>query len=350
MHRRDTDAVIARRRMSAQLLVSPADTAEQVVTRLGAVQAQDYLGALWAIGVRMTAAKEADVERAIAERRFVRTWPMRGTLHFVGANDAKWMTALLAPRMVVRAAARLRQLGLDAKLIAKARRIVEKHLAGGKQLARGDIYALFERAKIPTVDSRGLHLLWHLAHDLVICFGPRTGKQPTFVLLDEWLPAAATLPRDEALATLARRYFTGHGPATLADFAWWSGLNQTEAKRAIEAAAVDREDGYFSVPAPVPRAKPPAGLLLPGFDELLVGYADRTAMLATADTKRVNAGGGLLKPVIVVGDRVVGTWQRRLERGSVRFERAPFRRLDRDSERALDTAEARYVRFLRTTS
>lgn len=342
--------MIARRRMAAQLLVEPADTAEQVVARLGAVQAQDYLGALWAIGVRTSAACEADVERAIAERRFVRTWPLRGTLHFVPAQDARWMTALLAPRMVTRAAARARQLGLDAKLIAKARGVVEKHLAGGKQLARGDIYALFERAKIPTTGGRGLHVLWHLAHDLVICFGPRAGKQPTFVLLDEWLPAAHPLQRDEALAALAQRYFIGHGPATLADFAWWSGLNQTEARRAIEAAAIERETiadtRYFATTSSAPRAQPPAALLLPAFDELLVAYADRTAMLATADGKRVNGGGGLLKPVMVIGERVVGTWQRRFERNGVRFERAAFRKLDRQAERALEAAQARYVRFL----
>jgi hypothetical protein len=140
--------MIARRRMAAQLLVAPADTAEQVVARLGAVQAQDYLGALWGIGARTTAGREADVEKAIAERAFVRTWPLRGTLHFVPAEDARWMTALLAPRMMTRAAARLRELGLDPKLLAKARGVVEKHLTGGKQLARGDIYGLFERAKI----------------------------------------------------------------------------------------------------------------------------------------------------------------------------------------------------------
>jgi hypothetical protein len=336
--------------MVAQLLVTPADTAELVVARLGAVQAQDYLGALWAIGVRTKAPCEADVERAIAERAFVRTWPMRGTLHFVAAQDAKWMTALLAPRVVKRAAARLRQLGIDAKLVAKARGVVEKHLSGGKSLARADIYALLERARIPTADGRGLHLLWHLAHDLVICFGPRAGKQPTFVLLDEWLPAARTLPRDEALAVLARRYFVGHGPATLADFAWWAGLDQTEAKRAIEAAAIERETiadtAYFAVASPAPRAKPPAALLLPAFDELLVAYTDRTAMLANADTRRVNAGGGILKPVMVIGERVVGTWRRRLDRGNVRFERAPFRKLDRQAERALEAAEARYLRFL----
>jgi hypothetical protein len=343
--------MIARRRMAAQLLVAPAEAAEQVVARLGAVQAQDYLGALWAIGARTTAAREADVETAIAERRFVRTWPLRGTLHFVPANDAKWMTALLAPRMMSRAAARWRELGLDAKLFAKARGVVEMHLSGGKQLTRADIYVLFERAKIPTEGARGMHLLWHLAHDLVICFGPRAGKQPTFVLLDEWLPAAHSLQRDEALATLAQRYFIGHGPATLADFAWWSGLNQTEAKRAIEAAAIEHETiadtNYFAMTSSAPRAKLPAALLLPAFDELLVAYTERTAMLAEADTKRVNAGGGILKPVIVIGDRVIGTWQRRLERNSVRFERAPFRTLDRQAERALEGAEARYARFLR---
>jgi hypothetical protein len=347
--RRDSaSATIAHRRLAAQLLSATTCTRpEDVVAHFGAMQAQDYLGALWAIGVRMTAAVEADIERALAERRIVRTWPMRGTMHFVAAADARWMLALLAPKAVTGAARRLRELGLDAKQLGRARTALVAALAGGKQLARDDVYRVLERAKVATANSRGLHVLWWLAHHGVICFGPRAGKQQTFVLLDEWVPATPALDRDAALGELARRYFRGHGPATLSDFCWWSSLKQSDARRAIELAGTELDaetiDGerYWSVPVATARTTP--ALVLPAFDELLVGYTDRSALLAPAQTKRVNAGGGILKPTIVIDGRVVGTWQRRFERGGVRFERAPFGKLDRTK---LAAAEARYLRFL----
>jgi hypothetical protein len=219
-------------RISATTFTRPAE----VVAWLGAVQAQDYLGALWAVGLRLTRACEQDIERALADRSIVRTWPMRGTLHFVAAADARWMLDLLAPKVVTGAAGRFRALDLDDATIARARRVLAKRLQGAP-LTRPAVYDVLERAKISTVGQRGIHILWRLAHECLLCFGPREGKQQTFVLFDEWLPRAKRLPREEALAELAWRYFTGHGPATVTDFAWWSGLKLSDARLGVHLAA-----------------------------------------------------------------------------------------------------------------
>jgi len=202
---------IVRRRLATQRISSTAFTRpEQVVAWLGAVQAQDYLGALWAVGLRFNGATEREVERALEERTIVRTWPMRGTLHFVAATDARWMIELLAPRKVAAVLSRLRSFGIDEAVLKRARRILTTKLDGGRRLTRSAAYAVLEDAGIATTAQRGLHILWWLAQHCIICFGPREGKQQTFVLFDEWLPQTKALPRQEALATLAHRYFTGH--------------------------------------------------------------------------------------------------------------------------------------------
>ncbi|HEY8090670.1 MAG TPA: winged helix DNA-binding domain-containing protein [Polyangiaceae bacterium] len=348
-----TPSEIARLRLGAQRVSAPRfQRPDEVVSWLGAVQAQDYLGALWAVGLRMESAREADVERALAEGTIVRTWPMRGTLHFVASADARWMVELLAPRRISGAASRFRQLGLDDATFTKARRVLEKRLATGP-VSRPRVYEALEEARIGAAGQRGLHILWRLAHETLICFGPREGKQPTFVLFDAWLPGAKGLPRDEALATLAVRYFRGHGPATEADFAWWSGLPRKDVRSAIAAAGrslrketMRGKELWLDARVTAPRSADEPAVLLPAFDELLVAFADRSAMIDPKRYRSVNAGGGILKPVMVVGHRVVGTWQRRLARGRVRFAPSPFGPLDKPTRAAVTAAFARYAAFL----
>jgi hypothetical protein len=328
----------ALQRLHSQLLGgNPAATPHDAVAHFGAMQAQDYLGALWAVGVRTRGATERDVERAIEQREIVRCWPMRGTLHFVAAEDVRWMLELLAPRMLTRHRPRLqREFEIDARVLRRCRTIVERALRGGNALTRPEIYALLEKAKISTRASRGLHILFALAHERLLCFGARRGKQPTFVLLDEWVPASMPKVREEALAELAKRYLTSHGPATIADFAWWSGLTMKEANEAISVAGViDYEEA----------AKGTAHLL-PPFDEYTVAYKDRSAVLDPAYAKRVNAGGGMLNAIAVVDGRVVGGWKRVLGDGEVEVTVNPFRALTVRERHALDQEATRYARFL----
>lgn len=342
---------IARRRLAAQRLSGARfERPEQVVEWLGAVQAQDYLGSLWAVGVRTVQSTETDVERALEERRIVRTWPMRGTLHFVAPADARWMTELLAPKMVERAAKRIRDLGLDAKQFARAGQVLSRALEGGKRLERSEAYETLKRAGVSPAGQRGIHILWTLAQDCLLCFGPRAGKQQTFVLFDEWLPKARSKPRDEALAELARRYFVSHGPATVADFAWWSGLKLADAREAVESVrrelqVVELEAGtmYFTQQKTFDEAT----FVLPAFDEFLVAYTDRSAALDLEHKLLVNDGGGILNPTVVVDARVVGTWKRTLTSKAVKVATKYFAKPV--AEKKTRAAFERYARFLGKT-
>ncbi len=317
---------------------------------LGAVQAQDYLGALWAIGLRTRGATEAAVERAIADRLIVRTWPMRGTLHFVAAADARWMLALLTPKVIRASAARLRQLDLDEAVFARSRDLLARALEGGRRLSRDAIYALLRDAGISPAGQRGIHILWRLAQERLVCFASREGKQHTFALLEEWLPPARALERDEALAELATRYFTGHGPSTLEDFGWWSGLPAALAREALELAKPrlarevvgDRVLWASGAERALGSTRSEA-YLLPAFDELLVGYRDRSASLDPAYARRV---GNLLSPTLVHEGQVVGTWTRSFRKDTVEVRTTFFERAAPSRARAVAEAAAGYGAFV----
>ena len=342
---------IARQRLANQRLTGPrfAEPAD-VVRHQVAVQAQDYRGGLWGVGIRTEGATEEAVERAIEERAIVRTWPMRGTLHLVAAADVRWMLLLLAPRIVGRAAGRLRQLGLAASDLTRARKLLVKALRGGGRLTRAEAYALLAAAGMSPEGQRGIHVLWHLAQEGVICHGPRRGKQPTFVLLDEWLPSSKPRPREEAIAELAQRYFESHGPATVADFSWWSGLPAADGKAGLAAVkdrlAVQVWDGqdYWGPARPAYDARSlPGAHLLPPFDELLVAYRDRSA---SADAAHAKDAFSLLSPALVVRGTVIGTWTRAADGDGVRIAPRWFGPPTAPALRALRAAAARYARFL----
>jgi winged helix DNA-binding protein len=334
---------IAAWRLASQHIATPTCTTPlQVVRWLTAIQAQDYRGALWSIGLRMPQATAAHIERAIADRSIVRTWPLRRTLHFVAADDVRWMLALLRPRAIAGAAGRLRQLELDAAVIAKGRKALVASLEGGRQRTRAEIYDALTRARIAPTGQRGIHLLWHYAVEGVLCFASHSGNKPAFALLDEWIPSSRSLSRDAALAELACRYFRSHGPATRHDFVWWSGLTVGDAKAAIEMLPSEftRDEDHIVPPEP-PHASPGVHLL-PGFDEFLLAYKDRSATLSPAHARKVVPGNnGMFMPTIVAGGRVVGTWKP-TPKGVVS---TPFRPLTQGETRAYQSAVKRYTRF-----
>jgi hypothetical protein len=346
---------IVRQRLRAQRVVPPFfESPADVVAALCAVQAQDYRASLWGIGLRTAGATEADVERAVDARAIVRTWPMRGTLHFVAPEDARWMVRLLAPRVVKRSAGRHRQLGLDEATLHRSRGLLEKALQGDRQLPRREAYAVLERAGIATAAQRGVHILGTLAMQGVLCVSGHREKQPTFALLDEWVRTHRDLSGDEALGELAGRYFAGHGPATLADFAWWSGLTLAEAQVGLALAAgtlsETRIDGsaYWHAAsgsgASTPKATSPTVHLFPVYDEYTVAYRDRSAFLRAAHAER--AGNGIFSPVVAVGGSIAGTWTRRVTKTRVDVAVDLFAAARPDVRRALERAVARYGRFL----
>lgn len=320
----------------------------EVVAWMGAVQAQDYLGALWALGLRMKTATEKTIEQAIAKRAVIRTWPLRGTLHFVEPADVRWMLALLAPRVIAGRPARYRQLGLDQAVFDRSRDPLVRALEGDRQLTRDALYKKLEAAGISTAGQRGIHILQRHALDGLLCFAPRQGKQPAFALLEEWVPAARILDRDEALAALAERYFTSRGPATLQDFTWWSGLTVADAKKGIELAGprLQKEAIYWlGAKAPRTTAAPAPAYLLPPYDEYTVAYRDRSAVLDPAHGRMVS-GNGIFYPTIVLGGQVAGTWKRELKKGSVVITLSPFKPLKKKERQAVARAAEQYGRFL----
>jgi hypothetical protein len=350
---------IALQRLVNQRIARPTFTQpSEVVQWLGAVQAQDYLGALWAVGLRLRGATEQTIEQALAEKTIVRTWPMRGTIHFVAPADVRWMLELLTPRVVQGSQRRLAQLELDDKIIAASAKVIIKALRGGRQLTRNALYELLEQANIATNNSRGLHILGRLAHDQLLCFGARAGKQPTFALLDEWVPQAKSLPRDEALARLAKRYFTGHGPATLQDFIWWTGLTVADARAGLQAVALQlgREvlgglEYYYAQQHSAAQLESPDVFLLPPFDEYLVAYRDRSASLDARYQRLVVPGGnGIFNPIVVVDGRVLGTWKRVFKKDTVMMTFSPFESWSTAQADAIAAAAERYGQFVGKTA
>jgi winged helix DNA-binding protein len=308
---------------------------------------------LWAVGLRTRGATETSIEQAISERKIVRTWPLRGTLHFVAAEDARWMLDLCGPRTLARNTARLkREYGIDSRVVASSRKVLIDALRGGNCLSRPEVYRRLEEAGIATQGSRGLHLLWWLAHEGLICVGPRAGKQQTFVLMDEWLPAGSPRSREESLAELARRYFTSHGPATVRDFAWWSGLTATAAATALEMVARELVtatiDGQTYWQAPIETtARAARGChLLPAYDEYTVAYQDRSAIMTSKVAARADSGHGIFHPPIVIDGQVAGTWSRVLKQDAVAITYRLFGPLDRRQQQALAKAAQRYAKFL----
>jgi hypothetical protein len=340
-------------RLAAQhLSADKANTPLAVVRRLLAVQAQDYHAALWAVGMRTRAATASTVEQAIAQRRVVRTWPMRGTLHFVAAEDVRWLQSLLAPRALARDAARHeREYGLDAKALRACRRVVERALRDGEPMSRPALYEALEAAGIATGGSRGLHILLRFAHEGLICQGPRIGRQPGFVWLDAWLPPTPVFTREEALAELARRYLAGHGPATAQDLAWWSGLTLTHARAALAAVStelVELDIGgvrHWQVAGATAAPAARGTLLLPAFDEYLLGYKDRTPVLDPAHHRRVFTINGIIQPCVVVDGKVVGLWPRSAGPDGTPMTLDLFRPLSDAEQRGVQTAAKRYTDF-----
>lgn len=324
----------------------PAD----VVHHLLAMQAQDFGQALWGVGLRSRGSNRGDVLAALESGAIVRSWPMRGTLHFVRPEDLRWMLALTTERLLASSAKRHRELELDQATFHRARDVAVEVLSGGRRLSRNGFLAELNRAGISTSAQRGYHLIWYLAQVGIVCWGPPDGNQQALVLLDEWAPEGARLEREEALQEFVLRYFKGHGPATLRDFVWWSKLTVADAKIGLELARGELTEfiydgeSYWAASTPDAPGEPPTSShVLPGFDEYVIGYQDRAPVLAAEFAERIVPGkNGVFRPALVQGGRVVGTWRKSADGSTVLAE--PFRELPVDESLFASSVTA-YERF-----
>jgi hypothetical protein len=310
-------------------------TAADAVRWMTATQAQDYSSAVLAIALRTKSRSRSEVYDALDSGRVVRSWPMRGTLHFVAAEDLSWMLALTAERSLATSEKYRAQLGLELSAIERAREIAIETLSGGGRASRADLLASWEKAGLPSVKEHAYRLIWHLAQTGTLCLGPTglgpTGLGPTsptksneqhFVLFDEWVTTSRHLVPAEALGEWALRYFRSHGPATVKDFTWWTQLKAADVKVAVAIAAPQLERivvddvTYYLDPQtlallPARRRQARDVFLLPGFDEYLLGYQTRTAVLPAEFASRIVPGSnGVFLPTVISDGEVVATWKR----------------------------------------
>lgn len=323
---------------------------EEIVSHLVAMQAQVWDMAKWAIGLRVPDTTDAAVETAFNEGRILRTHVLRPTWHFVAPANLRWLLALSGPRVTAFNASMVRKMGLDRALFNRSNDVLTKALKGGNFLTRAQLQAALAEAGIRVEGQHLAYVVMQAELDGVLCSGPRIGKQFSYALLDERVPPAPARSRDEALAELTRRYFATRGPATAADFAWWSGLTLTDARRGVSMLPAEFERREIAGQACVllPRELPDVSLpqttfLLPDYDEYGIAYKNREALFGDAHLAR--AGNGAMPHVFVVGGVVAGTWQRVDAGRTVQVKTLPFRPLDADQHRALEAAVERYRRF-----
>jgi DNA glycosylase AlkZ-like len=312
-----------------------------VVRWFGAMQAQDFHGAKWAIAQRMSTTTNAAIEKAFNGGTIVRTHLMRPTWHFVAPEDIRWLLKLTAPRVNLACGTNYRKLELDTTIFNRSNKALTRALAGGKHLTRVTLKKVLNEAGVAADDGvRLAHILLRAELDGVVCSGPRMGNQFTYALLDERVPTTNSLTHEEALSKLTERYFRSHGPATVQDFVWWSGLTTADAKKGLALVQGEIVNGktYWTSSAARAKRSSDSVYLLPAYDEYLVAYKDRTAAVGNADS--------IFGPTIIIDGIVAGRWNRALTNSSAVITMEPSRVLNRNEKLNLKEAAERYAAFL----
>ncbi|HEY9364234.1 MAG TPA: winged helix DNA-binding domain-containing protein [Chitinophagaceae bacterium] len=340
------------RLVSQQIAASKFKTPKDLVKWMGAMQAQDYAMAKWAIGLRLPGSTNKQVEAAIDKGTIIRTHLMRPTWHFVAAEDIYWMLELTAPRIKAALKSRHKELELTEKTFSKSTTVLEKALAGKKYLTREELMIEFTKSKIATHDNRSSHLMLRAELDGIVCSGATKNNKQTYALIAERIPNKKNFTKDEALATLAKKYFLSHCPATIQDFAWWSGLPLTDARHAVEMIKRDFvsekiglqtywTSNSFSIPE-----KSKSVYLLPAYDEFIISYKDRGAAFNAENLKRSISNNGLFKPLIVINGEVTGLWKRTIRKDKVIVQIEFFRPYNKTSKKLIEKAALTYGLFL----
>jgi hypothetical protein len=322
---------------------------------MGAVQSQDYAAAKWAVGQRLAAGTDATFDEAFSAGEILRTHVLRPTWHFVTPADLRWMLALTAPRIRALRAYYDRQHGLDGAVFARTNAAIAKALRGGKHRTRDELGDVLGRAEMGGHPERLGNIVLDAELSGLVCSGPLRGKKHTYALVEERAPEPGRPPdRHEALTELARRFFISHGPATLRDYAWWSGLGMADARLGTEEATprlareVVGDKTYFFEDRDAPEVEDDGAVhLLPCYDEYVVAYVDRQALLGAGHSSKLDARRNpLFQNVIVRSGRIVGTWQRSLKKSTVSVETKLFVRFGAAEKSSLAAAIARYARFV----
>jgi hypothetical protein len=325
---------------------------KELIEWLGAMQAQDFAMAKWAIGLRLNHPTDAQIVSAFNNGEIIRTHLMRPTWHFVSAEDVYWMLDLTGPQIKSSMKSRDKQLGLDEQVLRKSNKILERMLSGGKNLTSDELAGEYKKNRISTGENRMWHLFLRAELDGLICSGGIKNGRQTFGLLAERVPNKRTLSREESLVKLATRYFSSHGPATIRDFVWWSGLRVRDARNAVESSkpglvAETIGSDTFWLPGSSPLILNPGTTvhLLPAYDEYLIGYTDRNAALPQARNKKTISSNGIFRPVVVINGQVAGLWRRTTVKEMIVVEVQLFRKQPAIIKKLIIEQAEKYGRF-----
>ena len=333
-----------------QLLGAKCTTPRQIVAHFGMMQAQDFNSAKWAIGTRLGECSEERIHEDFNKGEILRTHVLRPTWHLITPENIRWMLKLSEKRIVQSMKSRDRELGLTDEIYAKCYRIIENALDKEDNITRDGLMNVMENAGIKVDSSRMYHVLAGAEAIGIICSGVLCDKEHTYALLEKRVPAAKPLTKEESLAKLARIYFTGHGPATLQDFVWWSGLSTSEARQGLESlqselvsVTIDGQKYWM----PDIDFQPAVGnkiFLLPAFDEYIVGYKDRSAVIGSEDHKKAISSNGVFRPVVVKNGRVIGLWKK-ASSGKKVITVTPFEQIDPATQQLIDIEAEKFRIF-----
>jgi Winged helix DNA-binding domain len=350
----DQTAIAPIRLASQHLAGNRLSQPGELIAWMGAMQSQDYPMARWAIGARLPGATDQEVEAAIDRAELIRTHVLRPTWHFVTPHDVYWMLDLTASRIKASQRARDRQLELSEEVYSKSNAILVKALRDGRHLTRQQLVAVLNKAGIATDQNRASHLFMRAELEGIIASGENHDQKPTYALLSERVKTTHRLSRDEALAELARRYFTSRGPATLQDFTWWSGLTAGDARQALDSVKPELheqligERSYWMTPNNIGFAgHTPIVHLLPQYDEFTISYANRMDSINTEveGFMKEISDRGIFRPIVIVNGQVMGIWKRTARKSSLLVEVRLFVEADEASQQMIIAAGLRYGKF-----
>lgn len=323
----DLKDIIRIRLFNQQISSSKFKTVKEIAGWMGAMQAQDFSMAKLALGTRLPGSTEKEIESAYSNGDIIRTHVLRPTWHFILPEDLNWMRKLTSPRIKSALKSGDIGLGITGAVLNKSYKIVEAALAKGEHLTREELIEELKRNKIETRVNRGWHILVNAELDGLICSGKLKSGNATFAMIDERVPRAREFTFEESLALIAKKYFNSHGPASLEDFSWWSGLSKTESKAALElikskliSETIDGKTFWFAGSISIPSHGKIDAYLLPAFDEFIISYKDRSILLDHTIHKNAISNNGIFRPVILINGKASGIWKRAANKNEVIIE------------------------------
>jgi hypothetical protein len=329
------------------------DSVKDLIGYMGAFQSQDYTMAKWAVGLRLKEGDESTINEALERGEILRTHLLRPTWHFVSPDNLRWMLELTASRIKSSMSSRNKQLELTKEIFKKSNKIISEALAVNNHLTREELIKLLNKEKIKTDQNRASHLLAEAELTGLICSGVPKGNKITYALLEERVKTYNTLTKDQSLVKLAGTYFMSRGPASLEDFAWWSGLNLTLARKALEmiyseinSFKINSKTYWFmksSFKFPVQSDKL---FLLPTYDEFIISYKNRSAILSSDLHRGIISTNGIFRAPVVYNGKVIGIWKRNIIKNNVNLEINCFKHPGKKINQLIEYEAERYSRFL----